>query len=101
MTDPGTKFSQAIGWTAGERTGRYAMIVDKGKVVYAEVESSPGEVSVSDSSEAWWIRHGLITDSRYRARMLFSHTCDRELERRRNIDHPVMAELQGCFIAIE
>ncbi|MCJ1485392.1 hypothetical protein MMC06_005566 [Schaereria dolodes] len=48
MTDPGAKFSKEIGWTAGEeRTGRYALIIDHGKITYAEKESSPGEVSVS------------------------------------------------------
>ena len=47
MTDPGAKFSKEIGWTAGEeRTGRYALIIDHGKITYAEKESSPGEVSV-------------------------------------------------------
>ncbi|KAG6367512.1 hypothetical protein INS49_001702 [Diaporthe citri] len=35
-TDAETKFSQQIGWTLGERTGRYALIVDHGKVTYAE-----------------------------------------------------------------
>ena len=46
MSDVGTKFSQSIGWTMGERTGRYAMIIDHGKVVYAEKETGPGEVTV-------------------------------------------------------
>ena len=46
MNDPETKFSKSIGWIMGERTARYAMIVDQGKIVYAEKE--PGrEVSVS------------------------------------------------------
>jgi hypothetical protein len=39
--DPETKFSQSLGWNAGERTARYAMIIDHGKVVYAEKE--PGK----------------------------------------------------------
>lgn len=30
----------------GDRNGRWAMIFDKGKVIYAEAEKSPGEVSV-------------------------------------------------------
>ena len=47
MNDVGTKFSQTIGWTAGERTGRYAIVLDHGKVVYAEKEANPGEVTVS------------------------------------------------------
>ena len=41
MSDPETKFSRSIGWTAGERTARYAMIIDHGKIVYAEKE--PGK----------------------------------------------------------
>jgi len=46
LSDPGTKFSQSIDWTMGERTARYAIIVDHGKVTYAEKE--PGrEVTVS------------------------------------------------------
>ena len=50
LSDPGTKFSQSIGWTMGERTARYAIVVDHGKIVYAEKE--PGrEVTVS-SAEA-------------------------------------------------
>ena len=46
LSDPGTKFSQSIGWTSGERTARYAIVVDHGKVIYAEKE--PGrDVTVS------------------------------------------------------
>ena len=46
LSDPGTKFAQSIGWTMGERTARFAMIVDHGKIVYAEKE--PGrDVTVS------------------------------------------------------
>ena len=29
MTDADTKFSKKIGWTKGERTGRYAFIIDQ------------------------------------------------------------------------
>ena len=48
MSDPETKFSKLIGWTMGERTARYAMIIDHGKVVYAERE--PGrDVTVSSA----------------------------------------------------
>jgi len=50
LSDPGTEFSKKLGWTLGERTARYALIIDNGKIVYAEKE--PGrEVSVS-SAEA-------------------------------------------------
>ncbi|KMP02898.1 peroxisomal matrix protein [Coccidioides immitis RMSCC 2394] len=46
LSDPEAKFSKSIGWNAGERTGRYAIIIDHGKVTYAEIE--PGrEVTVS------------------------------------------------------
>jgi alkyl hydroperoxide reductase 1 len=48
MTDPGTAFSQQIGWTAGERTARYALAIDNGKVVYAEKEPAKG-VTVSSN----------------------------------------------------
>ncbi|KAI1334707.1 putative peroxisomal membrane protein [Xylariaceae sp. FL0016] len=49
MSDDGTKFSQSIGWTMlpdAPRTSRYAMIIDHGKVVYAEKEPAKG-VTVS------------------------------------------------------
>ena len=46
MSDVETKFSKGIGWTAGDRTARYALIIDHGKVVYAEKEEKPGEVTV-------------------------------------------------------
>ena len=45
MTDADTKFSKGIGWTKGDRTGRYAMIIDHGKVTYAENEPG-GDVTV-------------------------------------------------------
>ena len=56
MTDPGIAFSKRIGWTKGpERTGRYAIVVDHGKVVYAEVEPA-GDVTVSCSAvEDFWL----------------------------------------------
>lgn len=47
LSDVETKFSKSIGWTAGDRTARYAIILDHGKVVYAEKETKPGEVTVS------------------------------------------------------
>ncbi|KAG6993978.1 hypothetical protein G7Y79_00048g083740 [Physcia stellaris] len=47
LSDPGIAFSKQIGWTKGpERTGRYAMIIDHGKIVYAEKEPG-GDVTVS------------------------------------------------------
>lgn len=50
LSDPATEFSKKLGWTLGERTARYALVIDNGKIVYAEKE--PGrEVTVS-SAEA-------------------------------------------------
>jgi len=50
LSDSDTAFSNKLGWTAGGRTARYALVIDNGKIVYAEKE--PGrEVSVS-SAEA-------------------------------------------------
>ncbi|KAI9892479.1 MAG: Peroxiredoxin Asp f3 [Vezdaea aestivalis] len=46
LSDPETAFSKSIGWTQGERTSRYALVIDDGIVTYAEKE--PGrEVTVS------------------------------------------------------
>jgi alkyl hydroperoxide reductase 1 len=46
MSDPEAKFSKSMGRSMGERLARYAIIIDKGTVVYAEKE--PGrEVTVS------------------------------------------------------
>lgn len=45
-SDDNAAFSNSIGWTLGPRTARYAIVVDHGKVIYAEKE--PGkEVTVS------------------------------------------------------
>ncbi|KAK5998754.1 Peroxiredoxin Pen c 3 [Cladobotryum mycophilum] len=49
-SDSGAKFSQSIGWTLGERTARYAIVVDNGKVTYAEKEAGGG-VTVSGADE--------------------------------------------------
>lgn len=38
LTDNGTAFSKKFGWTLGERTARYALIIDNGRIVYAEKE---------------------------------------------------------------
>jgi alkyl hydroperoxide reductase 1 len=43
-------FSKSIGWLAGERTARYAIVVDNGKVTYAAKENGPGiELSGADA----------------------------------------------------
>merc|ERR1712000_305880 len=48
-SDTGAAFSKSIGWTAGERTARYALVIDHGKVVYAAKEAGGGvEVSGSE-----------------------------------------------------
>jgi alkyl hydroperoxide reductase 1 len=51
LSDSGTVFSQNLGWMKGERTARYALVIDDdGKIIYAAKE--PGrDVSVS-SAEA-------------------------------------------------
>ncbi|KAL2359997.1 Peroxiredoxin Asp f3 [Blastomyces dermatitidis] len=46
LSDGDAAFSKNIGWTMGERTGRYALIIDHGKVLYAENEPGRG-VTVS------------------------------------------------------
>jgi len=49
LSDPGVKFSSSIDWTMGERTARYALIIDHGKIVYAEKEPAR-EVTVSGAA---------------------------------------------------
>jgi alkyl hydroperoxide reductase 1 len=49
MSDDGNAFSKSIGWTMGDRTARYAIIIDNGKVVYSEKEPARG-VTVSGAS---------------------------------------------------
>ena len=51
LSDPETKFSKSIGWNLGERTARYAMIIDHGKVVYAEKE--PGRDVTVSAPDPW------------------------------------------------
>lgn len=36
-SDPDAAFSKSIGWEAGGRTKRYALVVDHGKVAYADI----------------------------------------------------------------
>jgi len=38
VADPSATFAKQIGWTKGERTGRFAIVVDNNKVVYAKNE---------------------------------------------------------------
>jgi len=54
LADTKSHFSKNHGWAAGmgDRNGRWAMVVDKdGKIVYAENEKSPGQVTVSGAEE--------------------------------------------------
>lgn len=52
LSDPGAKFSASIGWTDDEgRTGRYAIVIDHGKVIYAQREREKNILEVS-SAEA-------------------------------------------------
>jgi alkyl hydroperoxide reductase 1 len=54
MSDTKTEFSKNYAWQAGmgDRTGRWAMIIEKdGTISYAENESSPREVKVSGSAD--------------------------------------------------
>ena len=62
MSDADTAFSKKIGWTMGERTSRYAMIVDHGKVSYAEKEPG-GDVTVSRMGKGILMAFGLMVDS--------------------------------------
>lgn len=47
MSDLGAEFSKSIGWSQGDRTQRYAILVDHGKVVYAGVETVRGSIENS------------------------------------------------------
>ncbi|ETS76231.1 peroxiredoxin pmp20 [Pestalotiopsis fici W106-1] len=51
-SDEGTAFSKEYGWVEGERTNRYGMIIDHGKVIYSEVEPhlQAQEVSTADAA---------------------------------------------------
>ena len=51
LSDYEAKFSKAHAWTWNDRTNRYGIIVDHGKVVYSECEPGPQELVVS-SAEA-------------------------------------------------
>ncbi|KAJ5334133.1 Redoxin [Penicillium brevicompactum] len=46
LSDPDAKFSKSIGWAdeASGRTGRYAIVIDHGKVRYAQIETEKGAV---------------------------------------------------------
>lgn len=48
LSDPDAKFSKSIGWAdaASGRTGRYAVVIDHGKVTYADIETERGSLKV-------------------------------------------------------
>ncbi|KAM3075904.1 peroxiredoxin type-2 [Clarireedia jacksonii] len=50
LSDTDLAFSKKLGWTSGERTARYALIIDHGKIVYAEKE--PGRELTVSGAEA-------------------------------------------------
>ncbi|KAJ5557248.1 Allergen [Penicillium frequentans] len=49
LSDPDAKFSKSIGWAdaASGRTGRYAIVIDHGKISYAQIETERGAVKKS------------------------------------------------------
>lgn len=47
MSDDDAGFAKSIGWTKGNRSMRYAMIIDHGKVLYAKTDSTPGTITNS------------------------------------------------------
>ncbi|KAF9889318.1 hypothetical protein FE257_007427 [Aspergillus nanangensis] len=47
LSDPEARFSSSIGWANAGRTGRYAVVIDHGKVTYAQIETEKGAVKVS------------------------------------------------------
>ncbi|RHZ49173.1 peroxiredoxin family protein [Aspergillus thermomutatus] len=47
LSDPEARFSNSIGWANAGRTGRYAIIIDHGRVTYAQIETEKGVVKVS------------------------------------------------------
>lgn len=46
LEDPEAKFSKSIGWVMGPRTARYAIVIDKGTVIYAGKDER-GKLDVS------------------------------------------------------
>lgn len=42
LSDPDARFAEQLGWASNGRTGRWAIVLDHGKVVYADVEKEKG-----------------------------------------------------------
>jgi len=55
LSDPEAKFSKSIGWAdnASGRTGRYAIVIDHGKIKYADIETEKGAVKVRPTQIRW------------------------------------------------
>ncbi|KAL7273566.1 hypothetical protein RUND412_003570 [Rhizina undulata] len=47
LSDEGARFARAIGWNQGERLARFAIVLERGKVLYAEKDEK-GVLDVSD-----------------------------------------------------
>lgn len=47
VSDKDSKFSRQIGWNFGERTGRFAIIIENGKVLYASKDDDPQSIETS------------------------------------------------------
>ncbi|KAI1322387.1 peroxisomal matrix protein [Xylariaceae sp. FL0255] len=48
VSDTDTNFSKKLGWLKGERTARYALVIDHGKITYAEKEPAR-DITVSSA----------------------------------------------------
>lgn len=71
MSDSGVAFSKSIGWTRGaDRTGRYAMVIDHGKIVYAENEPG-GDVTVCVHEVQWFVTRLKLMSVRFLALRLY------------------------------
>jgi len=51
-SDDNSSFSRSLGWTNGPRLGRYLILVDHGKVVYADIETVKGSIEKSGAEVA-------------------------------------------------
>ncbi|KAF2208828.1 hypothetical protein CERZMDRAFT_48523 [Cercospora zeae-maydis SCOH1-5] len=66
MSDTKTFFSKNFGWSAGDRNGRWVMVIEKdGTISLADAESKPGKVTVS---RAMNVQHTFATDPTARSR---------------------------------
>lgn len=76
MSDPEIKFAKSIGWNAGERVARWAMIIDHGKITYAEKEPERG-VTVSPTVVKCIVVEKVVLTriARFRGLKLFFRSC--------------------------